>query len=347
MFPITCDAWTRSDESSGPQLERLGTTDASSLTHQITHSSSHSFYGTCSRWQIELWIFPVGSELIGPSEELANDHAYDAQSCHLLSQVPELFEHGFEVGTVGEFESLTGKLVERFAQGSASQSAISSASTALQSADEMEMAELNDPALGGAEPDDSRNLVGDRGPDASAYIAGDRRDGLRPAPQILPSWQEQRIEEHGSILTTRLDCHQIQDPIFSSKPEVNSVQEQNQRSCRQAQPPRSRHQLFQRSTKTAAEPLSRKAVTWGESFQCVPLHQNRFHDARGESPRLAASPFLADSPCMFAIAALTTSRAKAIDFRSATGRFRVRRIHARELATDWDSKYGKSRSNSV
>jgi hypothetical protein len=35
---------------------------------------------------------------------------------------------------------------------------------------------------------------------------------------------------------------------------------------------------------------------------------------------------------VLAMAALTTPRAKAVNFGSTTGRFRVRRIHARELS---------------
>jgi hypothetical protein len=334
MFPITCDAWTHSDESSCPELEGLGTTNAPSLAHQITDSSSHSFYRPCSGWQIELWMVAVRSELIDPSEELSDDHAHDTQFCCLTTEMPQLHEYGFQTGPVGELESLAGELVERFAQGSASQAAIASASAVLQSTDEVEMAELNDPALAFAEPDDSRNLVGDRGPDASVYVSGDRRDCLRPAPQVLPARQEQRIEEDGLISMARLDRHQIQHPISSSKSEVKSVQEQNQRAWRQAQPPRSQRQLSQRLAKTAAEPLSRKGVPWSKSFQCAPLQQNRLHNSTRHSPRLATAAFLADSPGVSATAALTTSRSEAINFRSATRRFRVQRIHARELSTD-------------
>jgi hypothetical protein len=51
-----------------------------------------------------------------------------------------------------------------------------------------------------------------------------------------------------------------------------------------------------------------------------------------------------DTPRALATAALRTSRTETMDFRSATGRFRVRGIHARELSTDQRLKYGKSLS---
>ena len=72
MFPIARDAWTHSDESSCPELQRVWTADASGLAHQITHSSAHSFHRTCGGWQIEFGTFPIGSEVFDASEKLAN-----------------------------------------------------------------------------------------------------------------------------------------------------------------------------------------------------------------------------------------------------------------------------------
>jgi hypothetical protein len=272
--------------------------------------------------------------MVDPPQKLPNDHAYDTQFCRLANEVPQLLEHGLQLRAVGKLESLAGKLVERFAQRSASQPAVSSASAVLQAADQMKMAELHDPTLDPAEPDNSRNLVGDRGPDASVYVGGNRRDCLRPAPKVLSAWQEQRIEKDGSILMPRLDRHQIQDPIFSSKAEIKSVQDQNQSSCRQAQMPRSRYELSQCSAKTATQPLSRKAVAGRESFQCASVQQDCLQQPRTCSPGLATSSFVAASPGTLAVTALTTSRTEPMDFGSATRGFRVPRMHARELHTD-------------
>ena len=241
--------------------------------------------------------------MVDPSEKLSNDHAHDAQSCCLPNKMPEFFEHGLEPGAIGQLQSLADMLVKRFAQGSALQSAIASASAVLQSADEMKMAELHDPALACTEPDNSRNLVGDRGPDASVNGGGDRCECLRPAPQVLSARQEHRIEEDGSILMARLDRHHIQDPIFSSKAEVKSVQDQNQRSSGQAQNPRSRYELSQGSTKTPTQRLMGKAIAWRESFQRASVQQYCFQNSRTRSSRLAAAPFLADSPRSLALTA--------------------------------------------
>jgi hypothetical protein len=144
-----------------------------------------------------------------------------------------------------------------------------------------------------------------------------------------------------------LDRHQVQDPIFSSKAEIKSVQDQNQRSCRQAQTPRSRYELLQRSAKTPTQPLTGKTVAWSESFQCASVQQHCLQNSTTSSPTLAAAPFLANSPRPLALTALTTSRTEVIDFGFATGRFRVARMHARELDTDYASKYPKTRVNFV
>ena len=91
--------------------------------------------------------------MVDPSEKLANDHAHNAQSFCSANQTPELFEHGVQTGAGADLESLPCKLIELFAQGSASQPAVSPSAAVLQAADEMKMAELNDPALAGAELD--------------------------------------------------------------------------------------------------------------------------------------------------------------------------------------------------
>lgn len=279
-------------------------------------------------------MFLIGSEMVDPSEKLANDHAYNTKSLGSANQTSELFEHGVQTGPGADLQSFACQLIELFAQGSACQVAVSPAPDVLQSADEMKMAELHDPSLGGTESDNSRNLVGDRGSDTASDVNGNGCQCLRPALHVLSPWQEHRIEENRSILMAWLEGHHIQNPIFSSEAEVKSVQDQNQRSCGQSNPSRSRCECAQLSAKTAAQSLMGKAVPWSENFQCVPVQKNGFERLRIGSPRLAASSFVADSPRTVAMTALTTSRTEVINFRAATWRFRVQRMHARELHTN-------------
>lgn len=285
--------------------------------------------------------------MVDPSEKLSNDHAHDTQSCCSANQLPQFFEHGLQLGAIGQLQSSPDVLVKRFAQGSALQPAIASTSAVLQSTDEMEMAELNDPALGCTELDNTGNLVGDRGSDAFVYGGRNCRECVRPTPHILSAWPQHRVEEDGSILMARLYGHLIQDPIFSSKAEIKPVQDQNQRSSWQRQGPRSRHELSQGATKTPTQALTGKVVAWSETLQCASLEQHCFEKSRTRTPRFAAAPFLADRPGSLAMTALTTSRSEVINFGSATGRFRVPRMHARELHTDYGSKYPKTQVNFV
>jgi len=342
IFAVTYDGRTHTYQSSDPKLERLRAFYASSLAHQITNSSVHSFYAAGGSGQIQFWIFSIGSEMIDPPEKLPNDHTHDAQSFCLPNKMSEFVEHGLQPGAIGQLQSLPHLLVKRFAQGSALQSAIASASAILQSADEMEVAELHDPALACAEPDNSRNLVGDRGPDASVNGGGDRCKYLSPALHVLSPWQKYRIQEDGSILMAWLDRHHIQDPIFFPKAKVKSVQDQHQGASGQAQNPTSQHKPPQGLPPTVSHCLLRKARARRQTLQRSSLHQNGFQQTRRISPSLATSFLCADAPCPLALTALTPSSTKAMDFRSATRRFRVQRIHARELATDLRSKYAKS-----
>jgi hypothetical protein len=157
---------------------------------------------------------------------------------------------------------------------------------------------------------------------------------MGPTLHVLSAFAQHRIEEDGSILMAGFDRHHIQNPIFCSKAKVKSVQDQNQRSFRQAKVPRPRRKLLQISTKAPTQPLRGKAIALSESFQCACVYQYRLQSSNAHSVTLAAWSFLADSPRAFALTALTTSRTEVINYRSATLRFRVPRIHARELHPD-------------
>ena len=272
--------------------------------------------------------------MIDSSEKLSNDHAQDTQSCCLMNATLELSEHGSEPRTVGKLERLAGQLIEGLAQGSALQSVIASASAVLQSTDEMKMAELNDPTLACTEFDNSGNLVGDRGPDASVDGGRNGCESVRPTLHVLSAFAQHGIEKDRSILLAGFDRHYIQDPIFASKTKVQSVQDQNKRPFGQVQISRSRCDLSKYGTKAPTQSLSSKAIASSESFQCSSIDKDRVQRSGVCSAMLSAAALLANSPRTLALTALTTSRTKMINFRSATSRFRVQRMHARELHTD-------------
>jgi hypothetical protein len=272
--------------------------------------------------------------MIDSSEKLANNHTHHTQSFCLTKAIVEPSEHGSESRSIGKLESLSSKLIERRAHGSPMQSAISSAAAVLQPTDEMKMAELNDPAPACAEFYYSGNLVGDRGSDVFVYRGGNRCECVSPTLHVLSAWPQHRIEEDRSILTARFERHHVQDPIFSAKSKVQSVQDQNQRSFWQLQMPRPRYKTVQISTKPPTQSLRSKPVASSESFQSASVYKHGLQSSRLPPLSFAPTSFLADSPRTLALTALTTSRTKVINFRSATLRFRVPRMHARELHTD-------------
>ena len=76
------------------------------------------------------------------------------------------------------------------------------------------------------------------------------------------------------------DRHHIQNPIFSSKAKVKSVQDQNQRSFGKRKVPRPRCELSQISTKAPTQPLRGKAIALSESFQCACVYKYRLESSR-------------------------------------------------------------------
>lgn len=347
MFAITHDAWTHPDQSSSPKVQCLRATDTSSLAHQIANNSPHSFYRACGAWQIQLRVFAISPKMIDPPQKFTDRHAHHTRSHWSRNESLQPLEHRSQACAVREFQRLAGELVEGLADGSAYQLALSSPSAALQLADKVKVAQLHDPALPRGQRDHAPNIVGYRGADASVYWCGNRCECLRPAAYVLPPGKKQRVQEHRSVFAARLHSHQVQDPMAAPKPKVKSVHQKDQRPWRQAQGSRSRDELAQGLTKTVTQGLASKAAARSKTFQGASLQQDCFQESGRSSPRLAASPLSADPPRTLAMAALTPSRAKAIDSGPATGRFRVRRVHARELATDWGLKYGKSQRNSV
>ena len=332
MFPVTHDSWTHPDQSSRPKLQRVRAADASSLAHQIADNSSHGLYRSCGAWQPQLRVSAISSEMFGPPQKLPDRHAHHARSHRLLNEFLQALEYPLQAWTIGQFQGLTGELVESLSHWSAYEFALASAPAALQLADEMKMAQLHDPGLPRRQPYHPPNVVGYRGAYASVYSCGNRRECLRPAAEILPLWQEHRIEKQCSILMARLHGHQIQDPMTAPKAKVQSVHYEDQRARRQAQSTRSRDELAQGLTKTVPQRLTSKTGARRKAFQSPSFDQDGSQKTGRNSPALAASLFAADPPCTLAMAALTTSRTEAMDFGLATGRFRVRRIHARELS---------------
>lgn len=331
MFTVTLNRRTHSYQSSCPELKCLRATDTSSLAHQITDFSSHSFYAASSRRQIELRIFPIRSKLISPPQKFPDRHAHNAGSHWSLNKILQPLENRFQPWTVRYFQRLTGKPVKALSHGSAYQFAFASSSASLQLTDEMELTQLHNPAMLRSQPNDPSDVVGDRGVDAFVDPSGDRCEYLRPTLHILPAREKHRIEENRSILTARLHRHQIQDPMISAKPKIQSVEDQDQRPG-QVQTSGASHILTHRLMEAVAQSsLGKTTVTLRKTFQSPALQKNCVQKPGRKTPPMTTPLLQANPPCAFALTALTTAGTKTVYCRPTARRFRVQGFHAREL----------------
>jgi len=332
MLTITRDLWTLSDQSSCPHLQCVRTADASGLAHQITNNSPHRFHRPSGSGQVQMRVFAIGPELIGTPEKLPHHHAGAGSTARLTDQFFQPLKDPLELGTVGKLQCLTGKLVANFTHGSVCDLSLSPSPVALQLADKVKMTQLQDPAFVHGQGGDTPDLVGHQG--LNALVRSDRNgaDGLRPTTDLLPTRKQQRVQEKSVVLVTGFQPHQIQHPRTSVETKVKPVDQKDQWPCWHTQGARSGHELMHGPTKTVTQGLRSKPSTWSKALQRPSLQQHCVQKSRRSSPTLAASFFSADAPRALAMAALTTPRAKAINFDSTTGRFRVQRIHARELS---------------
>lgn len=332
MLTITRDLWTLSDQSSRPHLQCLRAADGSRLAHQITNNSPHRFYRARGSGQLQMRVFAIGPELIGTSEKLPHYHAGAGSTARLTDQSFQTLKDPLEFGTTGKLQCLPGKLVAKFTHVSAYDFSLSPSPVALQLADEMKMTQLQTPTFVRGQRGDTPDLVGHQGMNALVHSDWNGVDGLRPKTDLLPTRKKQRVQEKSVVLMTGFQRHQIQHPGASVETKVKPVDQKDQWAYWHTQGARSRHELVHGPTKTVTQGLRSKPSTWSKTFQRSSLQQHCVQKSGRGSPALAASFFSADTPRAFAMAALTTSRTKATNFGSTTGRFRVRRIHARELS---------------
>lgn len=332
MLTITRDLWTLSDQSSRPHLQCLRAADASGLAHQVTNNSPHSFHRAGGSGQVQMRILAIGSELVSPPQKLPHHHADTGRTARLTDHFFQTLKDPLELGTIGKLQCLTGELVAKFTHVSACDFSLSPSPVALQLVDKVKMTQLQDPAFVHGQGGDTPDLVGHQGPNTLVQSYRDGVDGFRPATDFFPTRKKQRVQKDRTVLVTGFQPHQIQDPGTSVETKVKPVDQKDQWPCWHTQGARSGHELVHSPTKTVTQGLRSKPSTWSKTLQSSSLQQHCVQKSGRSTPTLAASFFSADAPRALAMAALTTPRAKTINFDSTTGRFRVRQIHARELS---------------
>ena len=334
VFAITHNFRTSADQSRGPQVECLWGANASSLTHQVSNNSPHRFHRPGRGRQVQIGKFTIGPELICAPEKLSHHPAGTDSAAGLTNEVFEAPKDPLKLVTVGKLQCLTGELIAGFTHGSVSEGSLSGSPIALQLADEMEMTQLQGPTFVCRQRGNTSDLIGDYGRNALLYAQRNGADRFQPAIEILPTREKQGIEEKSVISMTRFECHEIKHPRAASETKVKAVDQEHQWACRYVQGAILRHHSTQGSTKTMTQGLRGQSGAWSEPFQSFSFQQHGIQKTGGGPPTLATSFFLPDAPRPLAMAALTTSRAEAVSPGPATGRFRVQRIHARELHTD-------------
>jgi len=331
MFAIAHDLWMHSDHRGDPELKRLGAADTSSATHQIPNDSSHRFHRAGRSRQLQMRMRSIGPELFGSPEKFPNYHVDTARTTRLTQERFHTLQDTLEIGTVRKLQRLTGKSVESLTHAFAYGFSPPPSLAALYLADEVKVTQLQDPAFVHGQGGNAPNLVGDHG--ANAFVQPYRNgvDGLHPTADFLPTGKKQRVQEQSIVLVTGLQAHQVQDPWSSVEAKVKTV-DQKYQGARESYNSGTGYRAVQESTETVTEGLRRKtAVLPRDIFQRPPMHKDCFEHRRRQSPRTTASAFLPDSPGPLAVIALAASRAKTINFRLATSRFRVQYPHAREL----------------
>ena len=334
MFTITRNFRAPSDQGRRPDVERLRTTDASGLTHQVAKNSPHRLDRAGGSRQVQLRKFTIGPELICAPEKLPHHHAGTDSTAGLTDEFFQTPKDPLKLATVGKLQCSTGELIAGFTHVSAFDGSLSGSPIALQLADEMEMTQLQGPTSICSQRCNAPDLIGDYGPNALLYSQGNGVDGFQPAIEILTTREKQGVEEKSVISMTRFERHEVKYPRSSVETKVKAVDQQHQWACGHTQGTILRHNAAQGVTKTMTQGLRSQLGAWRETFQSSSFQQHRIYKTGRGSPTLAASLFSADSPRPLAMAALTTPRAEAVNPGSATKRFRVQRIHARELDTD-------------
>ena len=331
MFAIAHDLWMHSDHRSDPKSECLWAADTSGATHEIPNDSSHRFHRAGRAGQLQMRMRTIGPELFGSPEKFPNHHVDTARATRLTQQSSHTLQDTLELGTIRKLQRLTGKSVESLTHAFAYDFSPSPSLAALYLADEVKVTQLQDPAFVHGQGGNAPNLVGDQGANAFVQPYRNRVDGLHPTADFLPTRKKQRVQEESVVLVTRLQAHQVQDPWTSVEAKVKTV-DQKYQWARESYNSGTGYRAVQESTETVTEGLRRKtAVLPRDIFQRPPMHKDCFEYRRRQSPRTTASFFLPDSPGALAVAALAASRAKTVNFRLTTTRFRVQCLHAREL----------------
>lgn len=279
--------------------------------------------------------------MVDISKKLPDSHAHLARRQWLSNCEPQATEGSSKRRTVGKLQSLTGELIESFSDFPAGQGLFASTSSTLQLADEMEVTELQHPAILASQRLHAPEVVCHQGPNATLGLGCNSFKDLPPDHGVLPAREQEGVHKDSIILITGFKRHQIQHPREPSEAKPQPIDQQDQVSCGIISDSRAGQKAIQGLAEAVTEALGCKTTATCVASKRVFPNQDPVQQVFGIAAMWPASFLSTYPPRPSTTAALFAPGTKTVKFGPTTGRFRVQGIHARELSAYLGSKYAK------
>jgi len=292
---------------------------------------SHSLdcVGGCR--ESEFRVDAVGSIMMDVSEKLAHRHAHLACGQWLAHSGLQASEGYLKERTIREFQRLASQMVQSLSDFPSSQGLLVAAAAPLKLTDEVEMTELEDPAVLAGERFHASKVVGYHSLDAAFGRGWDGLKDLLPDLNILAAIEKQGIQEHGVIFGAGFQCHQIQYPGEAAEAKPQAVDQEHQVSCRIVVAARLSDKVKQSFAKAVTEGL--RCGGSAQEHPKSPLGQeDSIQKVQTDSAMWATSSLLPNPPSSSTTAALPPPQTVRVNCRTTTGGFRMHGFHAYELS---------------
>lgn len=324
MLAVTRDLRSVTDERNGPLLQRTRGAEVAHTARQIPKQASHGLHCIRRGGEVQVRMQAVGPIAAPLSEKLADRHLQPPGGERLPEQALEPPHHAGEGRPLGDGQGLPHQLIGPLPHRHPADAGFAAAPAGLQAADQVEVAQLEHPALAASQPFDPPQIVAHEGLDPRRQGAGNRLEDPGPLADLLAPREQDRIQEDGPIVPTGLDGHEVEHPRLPLEAEPEPIGQEDEGPCGGGRLARRRRNAGEQAAEPGAEGLGRQVVASArEALQGLVLSQHAVEQP-GIEPQAGAAPLAgAGPPRPLAGAALPAPRAKAVDRSLATGRFRM------------------------
>lgn len=324
MLAVTRDLRSVTDERNGPLLQRTRGAEIAHTARQIPKQASHGLHRIGRGGQVQVRMKVVGPIAVALSEKLADHHLQPPGGERLPEQALEPPHHVGEGRPRGDVQGLPHQLVGQLPHRYPADAGFAAAPSGVQPADQVEVAQLEHPALAARQPFDPPHIVAHEGLNPRRQGAGNRLEDPGPLADLLAPREQDRIQEDGPIVPTGLDGHEIEHPRLPLEAEPEPIGQEDEGPRGGGRRARRRRDAGEQPAEPGAEGLRRHAVVSArEALQGLVLSQHAVEQP-GSEPQAGASPLAgAGPPRPLAGLALTAPRAKVVNRSLATGRFRM------------------------